>query len=386
MASINLKGITWDHTRGYLPLLAASQAMHDTIPEIEIVWRRRSLKDFGDRPIQELADAYDLLVIDHPFVGFAAERGILQPLEALLPAVLLADLKASSVGKSWESYWFDNRLWALPIDAAAPVSAWRPDLFAQPEHSLPRTWQELLSLAREGWVAIAATPVDCLMMFYMLCCAFGEEPFASDSMVVSSVAGGNALEALRELLALCDPDCLTRNPIATYRLMSSDQGKLAYSPFAFGYSNYAREGYTAHPLRFGDLVSGPLGGELRSTLGGTGLAISSHCSDIEVAAQFVALIVSGPFQRTAYLWSGGQPAHRSAWLDQLGNSLCRGFFRSTLPVLDRAYLRPRYNGYILFQDKASEVIHDYLSAAGNTGSVLARLEQIAHSSRHRSSV
>jgi len=369
-----------------MPVLAASQAMHDRSPDIQIAWHRRSLKEFGDRPIEELVDAYDLLVIDHPFVGFAAEVGILQPLEALLPPILLGDLKASSVGRSWESYWFDKHLWAVPIDAAAPVSAWRPDLFAQRERSLPRTWRELLSLAKRGRVAVAAAPVDCLMMFYMLCCAFGEEPFTSDSLVVSSEVGGKALETLRELLAACDPNCLTRNPIATYRLLSSDQSKLAYSPFAFGYSNYAREGYAAHVLRFGDLVCGPVGGELRSTLGGTGLALSSRCSSIEVAAQFAALIASGPFQRTTYLLSGGQPAHRSAWLDPHANDICADFFRSTLAALDRAYLRPRYNGYILFQDKASEVIHDFLRVGGNAGAVMSRLDQIAYQSRQGSSL
>ena len=41
------------------------------------------------------------------------------------------------------------------------------------------------------------------------------------------------------------------------------------------------------------------------------------------------------------------------------------FYRDTLPTLDDAYLRPRYDGYIPFQDRAGEVVHAYLRDGGN---------------------
>ncbi len=72
--------------------------------------------------------------------------------------------------RSYESYWFDGHLWASPIDAAAPVSSWRPDLMERSGIALPKTFEEVLKLARRGLVAVPATPVDSLMHF-MICCA-----------------------------------------------------------------------------------------------------------------------------------------------------------------------------------------------------------------------
>ena len=128
MRTRSLTGITWNHTRGYLPLVAAAQRFADRDPDVEIVWHKRSLQEFADAPIERLAESFDLLVIDHPFVGYAARHPTLLPLDEYLPEEYLADQAANSVGRSFESYHFGGHLWALAIDAATPVSAHRPDL------------------------------------------------------------------------------------------------------------------------------------------------------------------------------------------------------------------------------------------------------------------
>jgi multiple sugar transport system substrate-binding protein len=38
MQTLSLTGITWNHTRGYLPLVAVAQRFADRDPGIEIVW------------------------------------------------------------------------------------------------------------------------------------------------------------------------------------------------------------------------------------------------------------------------------------------------------------------------------------------------------------
>ena len=43
MAQRELTGITWNHTRGLLPLLATAQRFMDARPEVTIRWERRSL-------------------------------------------------------------------------------------------------------------------------------------------------------------------------------------------------------------------------------------------------------------------------------------------------------------------------------------------------------
>ena len=43
------------------------------------------LQEFADAPLENLAKSYDLLIIDHPWAGFAAKHGILLPLNEYLP-------------------------------------------------------------------------------------------------------------------------------------------------------------------------------------------------------------------------------------------------------------------------------------------------------------
>jgi multiple sugar transport system substrate-binding protein len=310
--SQSLRGITWSHTRGYAPMVATAQRFEDLFSGVEIVWQRRSLKDFGDAPLEALAKQYDLLVIDHPYVGSFAAREIVEPLENHLSKEFLSGLAGASVGRSYESYWFDDHLWALPIDAAAPVSAWRPDLMECAGVAMPRSWEEVLALARGGLLALPGTPVDSLMHFYMMCCGLGEDPFVSREGMVSRHTGRAALEHLQELVVSCAPECLERNPIQTYREMVTGD-RILYCPFAFGYSNYARPGFAPSELRFGSLVT-IAGRELRSTLGGSGLAISKHCAHLDLAIAYAGFVASSTCQRGLYFDSGGQPAHLSAWL------------------------------------------------------------------------
>jgi multiple sugar transport system substrate-binding protein len=51
---IILKGIAWDHPRGYQPLGAISEEFSKEYPMVSIIWDVRSLKEFGDMPIEEL--------------------------------------------------------------------------------------------------------------------------------------------------------------------------------------------------------------------------------------------------------------------------------------------------------------------------------------------
>ncbi|RYZ75407.1 MAG: carbohydrate ABC transporter substrate-binding protein, partial [Proteobacteria bacterium] len=115
---ITLKGITWNHSRGFLPMVATAQRFSELHPHIQIIWEKRSLQAFADFSIQELAEHFDLLVIDHPWAGFAAKTNSIIPLDNYLTVAYLNDQETNSVGASYESYQYDNHQWALPIDAA----------------------------------------------------------------------------------------------------------------------------------------------------------------------------------------------------------------------------------------------------------------------------
>ena len=376
-APVSLRGITWNHSRGYSPVVATAARFAELHPGIRIEWERRSLQAFEEFPVERLAPDYDLIVLDHPFVGHAARNGMLLPLDQHLPADFLADQAAQAVGASHASYSFGGHHWALAIDAAAPVAFWRGDLLARAEAEAPRTWPEAIALARRGRVEVPAAPINCLMNFYMLGLALGETPFAAREHVVTRPVGLESLALLRELIGHCAGGCWERNPIASHDLVASaENSRIAYCPFAYGYSNYARDGYAPHRLDFGEPPQFR-GAPLRPTLGGTGLAVSAlrpgHRAEALAYAQYVA---SGPIQRTIYAHAGGQPGHRGAWVDAENNRLTHDYFRRTLPTLERAYLRPRYFGHIEFQESASPIVHAALRDAASDGDALDRIDAL----------
>ncbi len=370
-----LRGITWQHTRGFVPMVATAQRFAERHPDVNIRWEVRSLQAFADQPIEILAKDFDLLVIDHPSVGRAARGDTLLPLNTLLDRAILEEQRTNAVGASYESYVWNVNMWALPIDTAAPVSGARLDLLKRHDADRPKTWGELMMLAKRGLVTLPAVAIDSLMHFYMLCVGLGEGPFATVNEVVSQEIGRLALTMLRELVCACGPQCLRRNPIAVWEIMSSSD-EVAYCPFAYGYSNYAREGYGKFVIDFGSLVRLENGAVLRSTLGGAGLAISRHTRVAAVAATYAQFVASECTQRGIYFESGGQPGLRKAWTDVEINRRSGEFFRKTLDVLDNAYLRPRFDGYLEFQDAASEVIHEYLIHGGGKVSVLEKMNQL----------
>jgi multiple sugar transport system substrate-binding protein len=371
-----LRGITWDHTRGYVPMVATAQRFSEMHPDIAIRWEKRSLKQFGDRALSELVEQFDLLVIDHPFIGAAAGEQMLVPLERYLPAAFLEDQAANTVGKSNASYIFSGSQYALAIDTAAPISGWRPDLLDKAGCSVPRNWSELLELAKRGMVAISGTRIDMLMHLYMVCIGLGEEPFSRADEVASRDVGVRALDMLRELAQAVSPEFSACNPIMVWERLADGDAE-AYCPFAYGYSNYSREGYAKQWIEVGGLISMDGSLRCRSVLGGAGLAISSRCRDVEAAVEYCRYTASAACQSHLYFEAGGQPGHRAAWREDEVNRRSHGFFAKTLQTLDEAWLRPRWNGYHPFQDEAALLVHQYVWQGGDAGAVASTLNELA---------
>lgn len=372
---ISLRGITWNHSRGFLPMVATAQRFSELNPHVQISWEKRSLQQFADFSIQELAEVFDLLVIDHPWAGFAAKTKSIVPLDQYLSEEYLKDQEVNSVGASYESYHYDGHQWALPIDAATPVAASRPDLLAAKGLQLPKSFEDLLALADQGLVAFAGIPIDVLMNFYTLCCSLGEDPCQGDEEVVSTATGIKALKMYRELASKIDKANFNRNPIQVYEAMTQTD-EIAYCPFAYGYANYSRNGYARRTLHFHDMISLDGKTNLRSTLGGTGLAISSKCAEMEVAVAYARYVGSPECQQTLFFESGGQPGHLAAWKNEEVNRQSQQYFNNTLPALERAFLRPRYHGSMFFQDHAGDVVRDYLMNGGDEAEVLSAMNEL----------
>ena len=150
----------------------------------------------------------------------------------------------------------------------------------------------------------------------------------------------------------------------------------------YGSVIYSRRGYAQHVLKAGNIID-YRGRMLQGVLGGTGLAISSQCKHIDEAVAFAQYALSPEIQRTLYCDCGGQPGHRAAWLDEECNRTTLNFYRDTLETLDQAYLRPRYSGYLTFQDNAGLIIRDYVQSGGDVATTLKKLNELYISSREQ---
>jgi len=356
---INLKGIAWNHTRGFTSVVATAQRFEELNPNVRITWEKRSLQAFADAPLDDLTTQYDLLIMDNPHVSIAARDKVLLPFDDYLSAEFLQELANNSVGKSHASYHVNNKQWTLATDAATPIATWREDLVLQQNIQIPKTWKQLLELAKSGKVAFASIPIDTLMHHYMMCIALGSNIFKSKTELAPRQIMTDAIKTYKELLDLTPSFCLEMNPIKIYEHMTQTDD-IVYSPFNYGYSNYSKKHYADHILKAGGLVTFN-GKRLKSTLGGAGIAVSSKTQHSEIAMKYAEFTASEKIQSGLYFEFGGQPGHRKSWLNEEVNSQCKNFFKDTLQTLDEATMRPQYYGYMYFQDEASPVIHEAVS-------------------------
>lgn len=369
----HLKGISWNHSRGITPLLAAAQRYNELHPNVQVEWHKRSLQEFADFPIEKLTTQFDLLIIDHPWVGCAAATNCVLPLNEYLPQEYMDDQLIHSVGGSHESYNYDGKQWALAIDAATPAASYRKDLFEKNNRVVPQSWNDVIELAREGKVAVPAIPIDLLMNFYTFCLAHNVTPFQSEEEIVDAKTGKQVIETMKELYALVDKKMFGCNPISVAELMSSTDDYW-YCPFAYCYSNYSRNGYASKLLHYADVVSFS-NNKLQTTIGGTGLAVSAFSKNKQEAVDFAAWVVSGNVQRSLYVQNGGQPGHLSAWKDAEANRLTHDFFTAVLPVMENGFIRPRYNGYLHFQDHAGTPLQQCLMENRNAAATLNEMNK-----------
>ena len=353
---IKLKGITWDHARGYDPLIASSELYYKE-KGIQVDWQKRSLTNFGDQSLEALSKQFDLIIMDHPHVGVAEASQCLMPLNDLLPANILNELKISSAGPSFESYHYHEKQWALPIDAAMQCASYRADLMVN--DSLPNTWEEVFTLAKtlaskKLYIGMALCPTDCLCSFLSLTAQFGSPIRENNELLVEPSVGIKALSILRTMRDVFHPKALDWNPIALYDYMA-EQNDIAYSPLAFCYTNYSRAGFRKNILKY---HTAP---EINNVvLGGAGIAITSSCSNVQEAAHYAAWICSDVVQSTIYVNAQGQPGNIAAWENKQANVITNNFFTNTMASLTNACLRPRYQGWPKFQTFIGETIHAYL--------------------------
>jgi multiple sugar transport system substrate-binding protein len=347
--------------------VAASRLWHERGGPL-IEWDRRSLQDFETFPVETLARRYDLIVIDHPHVGQVARHGCLAPLAQLLSPAVLSGIEAGSVGGSHQSYCWGGSQLALPIAAATQVQAWAPGRIAGPV----ARWADLAALDIRRQVRLPLRSPHSLMSLFSLCGLHGVTLQAAGPDLFPAEAEP-ALADLMALAAAVDPACYGMDPIAVLDEMGSAHSPVAVAPLIYGYVSYALENFRPRRIRFADVpVIGPAG-VAGTALGGTGIAVSAFGKDPEAAAAFAAWVASGPVQAGLYAVSGGQPAHAEALGSDAVNAPVDDFYRATRATIDSAWMRPRHDGYMVFQSAASDRLNDGLRGGEAPHRLLAAL-------------
>lgn len=372
-----LRGIAWDHERCVAPMRAAAAAWSGLSGSAAIEWETRPLAAFNDQPLSELTGRYDLLVVDHPFVGTAAELGCLAPLERLLDPADLEALAADSVGGSHDAYGYAGSQWALAVDAACQVAAARDDLLDEIGCPAPATWREVLELAssRPGRVALPLYPTDAICSLLTICANSGVAAAAGPTLFLDPITGERAVATLADLLPLLHPVSLHAGPPTVFERMSTT-AEIAYVPLAFGYTNYARAQPAGRQrLRFLDIPSaghGPTG----SILGGAGLAVSAESVRAGEAAAFAAWVCGPRAQADIVFPAGGQPASRAAWLDPALDAQVGGFFSGTRRTIESPWVRPRDAWWPGFQEAAGGLLVERLGAGVPARVIASALERL----------
>ena len=366
-----LTGITWDHPRGYDPLVASS-ALYEKLFGIQVKWEKRSLTNFGDQSLTELANGFDLLIVDYPHAGVAHETNCLFPLNELLPEEKLKELKNQTAGPCFSSYDYKEKQWAIPIDAAMQCSANRPDLLG--DVPIPKNWSEVFELAdwlkkKNLQVGMALCPTDSLCSFLTITAQLGSPVIEGNEMLVSRETGLQSLELLRRMRDNFHANSLNWNPIQLYDYMSVHDD-IAYAPLAFCYTNYSRDGFRKNKLNYSNAP-----GITNAVLGGAGIAVSAKSNYLQEAAQYAAWICSAAIQSSVYVLEQGQPANIVAWKSVVANELTNNFFVSTFDTLTNAFVRPRYSRWPGFQKYLGEVLHAYLNDDTDPVKVLDHLQE-----------
>jgi multiple sugar transport system substrate-binding protein len=362
-------GLTWDHPRGKHALVAAGVRERDSGSGLDVRWETQPLEGFESRPIPELAERYDMIVLDHPHLGEAIAGDALIPLDTLVSTKLLDDWERDSVGPSFGSYQLDGHQWALPLDAATQVAAYKPSAIDTP----PGTWDEVEGLSKRAPVALSLAGPHALLTFASLCVALGEPLDPTTPELLGEDIASHAFTLLRAIGGRVPSETLTMNPIALLTHMR-DSDRVTYCPLVYGYVNYS-----SPTLKFADAPRATRDPDARpgSTIGGTGLALTRRCKPTPELLAHVEWLMSDDAQRHFIPDHDGQPSRRDAWHDEALNARTADFYRATVDTIESSWVRPRNRGYIAFQTCGSRIVRDVIAGHLEPKTGLEKLRRLA---------
>src|SRR4029078_10446510 len=131
-----------------------------------------------------------------------------------------------SVGPSWKSYWYQDGLWAFPIDAATQVASYRADLLAKFLPNPPSTVKAVIQLGTEvrasgKFIVVPACPTDAISLFFTLSANLGHPIAEASDIFIEEAIGREVLDRLHALISEAHPQSIEWNPVQVYDFMVS---------------------------------------------------------------------------------------------------------------------------------------------------------------------
>lgn len=365
-AHYRFTGLTWDHPRGYQALEKAAQEDHQAL----LCWKRQPLEGFESHSIEKLAADYDLLILDHPHIGEAVAHDCLLPLDELFSPQQLETWSQQSIGASMASYAWHGKQWALPLDVATQVMALRSDLR---QEDIPLSWEHVAQRTPGKKLALSLAGPHAFLTLLSITASYGHLP-RKDDLLLSDAGFEQGLALLQQLYSQVPAWTIDLNPIGLLEAMSRGN-EINIIPLVYGYVNYTRGDNLRQPLLFRDAPTGSAKYP-GSVLGGTGIALTRRAKMNSALLEHLSWLMSTSAQCQLIPENEGQPSHRSAWLSDEVNSHCSNFYRMTLQTTENALVRPRFNGYIAFQNHAAHLIREALANQSSISSTIDQIRQI----------
>ena len=386
-----LRGVTWATRRGLDPLRAASAAFAQAHPGVTISWDALPWEEMRFAQRESLATAsgrYDLVVVDHPWIGDYADAGWVIPVDGYMDAAQLAQVRRDADLASLSSYEHDGRLWALPVDAACQTLVVRPDLLA----GLPwlddlRDWDDVLAAAEafhappERWGFVHSLNHGAGVLLFVLgaAAAVGADPYRTPGTRFDREAGAIALTLLRDIhrLGLPPAERAGRRPFDLMR----DGDSFALWPAGFPYSELFVAG-DRPPLRVLPMPA-IAGGAATTGLGGAGLAVAAASRHRDVAAEFASFAISPQVQGELWIEHGGQPGLTSALRGSAMRAQSGDIGEVLAGALEDCYVRPTWPGWSWVEVSAEPVFASFAAGHSDIAQTLDALDAlVAAGPRH----
>lgn len=374
---ITLRGVAWNNTRSYVPLIAASQRFEELHPDVQITWDKASISTLLDDTNTGFQKAYDLVVTNNGWIDFCSRKGLLAPLNEWLNIRTLHEQEINSVGQSFKSYQTGQHQWALAIDASSQVSAYRPDLLRRNDFEIPRSWNDVVTMSASYDFAIPLSNQDVLAHFYAIYMTLAAYQGVNDKEVFNTPIAEESIELLTELCSNIDKACFNWGSVQVFEAMTTTD-QFIYCPLGFGNSNYSKTSYVTHPLKFCDTTYLIDKQRISGSIDGSGIAISESSQYKRLAARFIEFISSPRVQTNFIVNFGGQPGCRKAWLNPAANEATGDYFINTLAAQDRAAIRPRQHLPMDSLKQAGNLIRNHLQRPKNSQFVAHKLAALCH--------